>query len=118
MGEKMPDKEDPQYKERYEKEVETGRKFARWSGIDRFASRIQQFANGHRTLFLAIVFGTVICSFTFNAYRFAMVYKAKKQNVTATQRQEDVLKAIHAKRQAQRDSIMMINPQTKKYEIK
>ena len=114
----MPDKEDPQYKERYEKEVETGRKFARWSGIDRFASRIQQFANGHRTLFLAIVFGTVICSFTFNASRFAMVYKAKKQNVTATQRQEDVLKAIHAKRQAQRDSIMMINPQTKKYEIK
>ena len=41
LGEKMPDKDDPKYKERYENEVETGRKFARWSGIDRFAARVQ-----------------------------------------------------------------------------
>jgi hypothetical protein len=47
-----------------------------------------------------------------------MVYKAKNHNTTATQRQEDVLKAIHAKRQAQRDSIKMMNPQIQKHEIK
>lgn len=34
FGEKMPDKDDPKYKERYEKEVETGRKFARWCRLD------------------------------------------------------------------------------------
>ena len=118
LGEKMPDKDDPKYKERYENEVETGRKFARWSGIDRFAAKVQKFANEHRNLFLTLVFGTVICSFTFNAYRFAMVYKAKNNNTTATQRQEDVLKAIHAKRQAQRDSIKMMNLQIQKHEIK
>ena len=29
IGEKMPDKADPQYKERYEKEVDAGKRFAR-----------------------------------------------------------------------------------------
>ena len=38
MGEKMPDKDDPQYKERYEKDVDAGRRFARWSGLDRLAA--------------------------------------------------------------------------------
>ena len=28
FGEKMPDKDDPQYKERYEREVQAGHKFA------------------------------------------------------------------------------------------
>ena len=31
-GEPMPDKNDPRYKERYEREVEAGRKFAEKSG--------------------------------------------------------------------------------------
>lgn len=29
VGEKMPDKEDPKYRQRYEKEVKAGRKFAK-----------------------------------------------------------------------------------------
>ena len=29
IGEKMPDKDDPKYKERYERDVRAGRKFAR-----------------------------------------------------------------------------------------
>ena len=29
FGEKMPDKDDPQYKERYEREVQAGHKFAK-----------------------------------------------------------------------------------------
>ena len=28
LGEKMPDKDDPKYQDRYEKEVDAGRKFA------------------------------------------------------------------------------------------
>ena len=47
MGEKMPDKDDPKYKEKYEKDVDAGRKFARWSGIDRLAASVQGFANKH-----------------------------------------------------------------------
>ena len=37
FGEKMPDKNDPQYRERYEKEVGAGRKFAKAMRIDRLA---------------------------------------------------------------------------------
>ena len=33
LGEKMPDKHDPQYKERYEREVDAGRKFAKATRI-------------------------------------------------------------------------------------
>ena len=73
FGEKMPDKDDPKYKDRYEKEVETGKKFARITRIDKAAASLQRFANEHRNLFLAIVFGIVICCFTFNIYRIAMV---------------------------------------------
>ena len=35
FGEKMPDKDDPKYKERYEREVAAGRKAARLLRLDR-----------------------------------------------------------------------------------
>ena len=38
FGEKMPDRDDPKYRERYEKEVDTGRKTARLLGIDKAAA--------------------------------------------------------------------------------
>ena len=57
LGDKMPDKEDPKYKARYEREVEAGRKFAMFTRIDKAASCINRFANKHRVLFLIIVFG-------------------------------------------------------------
>ena len=34
LGEKMPDKDDPKYKDRYEKEVNAGMKFAKAAKID------------------------------------------------------------------------------------
>lgn len=39
FGEKMLDKNDPQYKERYEREIEAGRKFAKATRIDVAAAR-------------------------------------------------------------------------------
>ena len=63
FGEKMPDKDDPKYKERYEREVKAGRKFAETLHIDKFAASIQRFADRHRTAFLVIVFGFVVGSF-------------------------------------------------------
>ena len=57
FGDKMPDKGDPKYKERYEKEVAAGRKFAKAARLDRLAADVQTFANGHKKLFLAHVFG-------------------------------------------------------------
>lgn len=50
LGEKMPDRNDPKYKERYERDVEAGRKFAKATRIDKAAAKVQGFANVHRTL--------------------------------------------------------------------
>ena len=48
LGEKMPDRNDPKYKERYERDVEAGRKFAKATRIDKAAAKVQGFANVHR----------------------------------------------------------------------
>ena len=66
FGEKMPDKNDPQYKERYARDVSAGRKFAKATRLDKMAAKIQGFANRNKRLFLVMVFGFVIGAFTFN----------------------------------------------------
>ena len=79
IGEKMPDKADPQYKERYEKEVDAGKRFARWSRIDILAARIQQWATGHERAFLGMVFGVVIGCFVWNIIGIIRVVNAPAQ---------------------------------------
>ena len=67
LGEKMPDKNDPKYKQRYEDEVNAGRKFARMTKI----------------------------SFGYNIYRMASAYGSQKDHKTATEQQEEMLKKRH-----------------------
>ena len=86
FGEKMPDKNDPQYKERYERDVEAGRRFARATRIDKAAARVQRFADMHRTLFLAIVFGFVAAALAWNIYRLAVVYRHQSPTATSLSR--------------------------------
>lgn len=95
FGEKMPDKDDPKYKERYEREVKAGRKFAETLHIDKFAASIQRFADRHRTVFLVIVFGFVVGSFAWNIYRLAVVYNHKPNQRTATEMQDSLLGERH-----------------------
>lgn len=95
FGEKMPDKDDPKYKERYEREVKAGRKFAETLHIDKFAAGIQRFADRHRTAFLVIVFGFVVGSFAWNIYRLAVVYNHKPNQRTATEMQDSLLRQRH-----------------------
>lgn len=95
FGEKMPVKDDPQYKERYEKEVNAGMKFARWTRFDKVAARIQNFANQHTKLFLVIVFGFVLFCFSMNMYRLITVSSYNGKPEHAIERQEQVLKKRH-----------------------
>lgn len=46
IGEPMPDKNDPKYKERYEREVEAGRKFAEKI---KFLGCLEKFSFGRMT---------------------------------------------------------------------
>lgn len=92
FGEKMPDKNDPQYKERYERDVEAGRKFAKATRIDKAAAKVQGFANMHRNLFLFIVFAFVLGGLVWNIYRISVVYRHQPVQRTATEIQDSVLK--------------------------
>ena len=96
VGEKMPDKDDPQYKKRYENEVEAGRRFAKATRIDKTAAKVQAFANGHKVLFLTIVFGFVLTCFSVNIAKMVKVHNMMPSvKTTATQRQDSVLKSRH-----------------------
>lgn len=97
VGEKMPDKDDPKYKQRYESEVNAGRKFARMMKLDVLAGTIQNFANNHRKLFLVIVFGFIILCLCLNIYRMAFVFNRQQSVQSATERQELILRKHYNK---------------------
>lgn len=92
MGEKMPDKNDPRYRERYEKEVSAGRKVARFLKIDRAAAATQRFADRWPKLFIGIVFGIVIFCFALNVYRLSQVAAKANDYQTAVEKQENIYK--------------------------
>ena len=95
FGEKMPDKNDPKYKERYERDVDAGRRFAKATHIDKAAAKVQGFANTHRTLFLAIVFGFVVGGLAWNVYRLTVVCRYQPSRRTATEMQDSLLRERH-----------------------
>lgn len=66
FGEEMPDKDDPKYKERREKEVEAGKKAARILRVDKMAAGIQKWALKYPRLFLCTVFGIVTMCLGYN----------------------------------------------------
>lgn len=91
FGEAMPDKDDPKYKDRYDREVAAGRRFAKAAKLDQIAADVQHFANGRKKLFLAIVFGLVVLSFGFNLVQMVRIcnrQQTEKQKVTAIEHQE------------------------------
>lgn len=92
MGDKMPDKNDPKYKERYEKEVSAGRKVARLLRIDKAAAATQRFADRWPRLFLGLVFGIVIFCFMLNVYRLSQVATKANDYQTAVEKQESIYK--------------------------
>ena len=91
---KMPDKDDPKYAERYKKEVEAGKKTARFLRIDKMAGCAQRFACKHPRWFLGIVFGIVLGCLALNVCRVvsACSLQDNVKRTTATERQEILLK--------------------------
>lgn len=108
MGEKMPDKNDPKYKERYEKEVSAGRKVARFLRIDKAAAATQRFADRWPKLFLGTVFGIVIFCFVLNVYRLSQVATKASDYQTAVEKQE----SIYKERRQQQPHVKPINNNT------
>ena len=95
IGEKMPDKDDPQYRKRYEDEVNAGRKFAQMTRIDKVAGKVQHFAIGHQKAFLIIVFGFIVFSFSLNIYRMGQVWSFHQTATSAIEQQNEMLSNRH-----------------------
>ena len=92
LGEKMPDKDDPKYREKYEKDVEAGRKFARATRIDRLAGHVQRFAERHRGVFLGIVMAIVLGCLAVNIYHFTRAYRAHREQKVSSQEASRMLR--------------------------
>lgn len=75
LGEKMPDKNDPQYKERYEREVAAGRRFADAVGITWLVGKIQVWGQAHKVSFLVIVLGFIFSVFVYNLVNLVIAYR-------------------------------------------
>ena len=95
IGETMPDKDDPQYRKRYEAEVNAGRKFAQKTRIDKVAGKLQHFAIGHQKAFLTVVFGFIVFSFSLNIYRMGQVWSFHQTAISAIEQQDEMLRNRH-----------------------
>ena len=91
IGEKMPDKNDPKYREQYEKDVEAGKKFAKALKLDKGICFIQNFASRNRSAFLMIIFVFVFVSLALNIYRMTRAYSTFNNRSTAVEIQEKAM---------------------------
>lgn len=94
LGEKMPDKDDPAYAERRNKEVSMGRRVCTWLRLDKAVAAIQRFALKWPKAFLAIAFGIVIASFSLNVYKMGAIAMCQNEKVPVTKVQENKYKQL------------------------
>ena len=92
LGEKMPDKDDPKYRDKYEKDVDAGKKFARVTRIDRLAGHVQRFAERHRGVFLGIVMAIVLGCLAVNVYHFTRAYRAHREQKISSRADTRILR--------------------------
>ncbi|MDD5862626.1 MAG: hypothetical protein PUD15_08770 [Prevotella sp.] len=99
FGEPMPDKNDPKYKERYEKEVAAGKKFGDRIGLPKAGAFIQRWATAHKTAFLVISFGTVIFCVAMNLIAVIRAYNAQPADHHRATAVEQVDSALYRQQQ-------------------
>ncbi len=87
----MPDKNDPKYRETYEKQVAAGKKFAEVVGIRWLAGHLQRWGSQNKKLFLCLTFGFVILLFILNVIRVVRVSGGHSRKAVATERVERAL---------------------------
>lgn len=98
IGEKMPDKNDPKYKERYERDVELGKKFSEKTGFTALMVKLQLWANDNKKTFLISVFIFVIVFFLINVFSFISAFRSSQDAGLRKNAVEEVHKAMQNKR--------------------
>ena len=77
IGEPVPDKDDPRYKEHHERCKAAGEKFARIMGLATLGEFIHRHATAHKVAFLTLVFGVAISIFALNVFRMVRAYNVR-----------------------------------------
>ena len=90
VGQPEPDMSDPKVKARAEQTQAAGRKFAKVTGISKATNGLQNWANGHKKLFLGIVFAFVIVSAILNIARLTRIGQYRRQKFNASQIQDSL----------------------------
>ena len=104
FGEKMPDKDDPEYKEKHEKCVNAGKSFARTLRLDKAAAKVQRFASTYPKMFLCLIFGFVLFSIGLNLYRMSNAVSYHSNASSAVKRQEKQMHFIRHHAPAKTDN--------------
>jgi len=91
FGENIPSRLDPKYKDRYEKDLENGRRFARITRLDKLMGHIQCFANRRRRLSLVIVFAIILSCLIVNIYHLTLAFRSCGEHHSASQIQQKIL---------------------------
>lgn len=91
VGEPMPDKDDPKYAKRRERDMAAGAKFARWTGLTWIGQKICGWAMAHKELYITIALGIILlCSGTV-FYRLYLVATYDPKGVVPVTQQIDSL---------------------------
>lgn len=90
-GEPTPDKNDPKYKERYEREVQAGKDFADKTGLTWLSAVITKWSVKHKKAFFGIVFGIIILCFILNCINFVRYANSGSKGKTAIELQDSAL---------------------------
>ncbi len=92
VGEPMPDKDDPKYRERYEREVETGKRFAEAVGLARLGRWYCRVAENNKKMFFVVMLGLITFFFIGNVYRFASHVGHAQRSSYSVQMQDSLFK--------------------------
>lgn len=97
FGEKVPDRDDPNYKKLREESEATGRKVATMLHLDKVVLAVQRFATNHSRLFLVIIFIYVLWCLSLSLYRlnYAVTHRPASSSAVKLQEQELNLKRHH-----------------------
>lgn len=98
FGEKVPDRDDPNYKKLREESEATGRKVATMLHLDKAVLFVQRFAMNHSRLFLVIIFTYVLWCLSLSLYRlnYALTHRPARSSAIQLQEQELNLRRHHA----------------------
>ncbi len=88
FGEKVPDRDDPNYKKLREESEAAGRKVTQMTGMGKFVAKVQRFAENHQKVFLGIIFAYCFFATLIAIQRVNYLWNHRPQQSSAVERQE------------------------------